>query len=179
MNIEELIKRRKDKLDVENTPPEVWGDIQKEWKKESPRKHLLWQVAAVIFIVTSIGLLSQNIILQNKVEDLASLGDISEKYSEIEKNYQKEIDQIESSISIIQVKKQEDFSWIFNELTALDEVNEIYRQDIGKANEEQLVSVLIDYYEKKLRLLKKLEFEIKRTNKLKNDEKINTDSISI
>ncbi|MEQ9231256.1 MAG: hypothetical protein RIF46_11290, partial [Cyclobacteriaceae bacterium] len=55
------------------------------------------------------------------------------------------------------------------ELEALEEINKQYRADIGtEADEELLVNALIDYYEKKIRLLKKLELEI---NRQKNEER--------
>lgn len=177
MNIEEAIKNRKDQLDVDTPPPELWDDIRKDWKKE--RKPGWWKVAAAIFIATSLGLLIHNISLQNQVEELASLGDLSEEYRDLENNYITEIKNIESSIPIVEVKSQNDFQWIFEELETLDQINILYRQDIGKINEKQLVGVLIDYYEKKIRLLKKLELEIRRTNKLNNNEETDINSVSL
>ena len=174
MNIEELIKKKKEQLDVETPPAELWNGIKKEWKSE--KSFSWWKVAAAIFICTSLGLLLHNISLQNQVDELATLGDISEEYRSIENSYITQINELESNIEISQVKSQDDFSWIFDELDALDEINKLYRRDIGKTSEEQLVGVLIDCYEKKIRLLKKLELEIKRTNKFNNDEETYTNS---
>ncbi len=177
MNIEELIKKRKDQLDVETPPAELWDGIRKEWKSE---KHFSWwKVAAVIFITTSLGLLLHNISLQSQVEELATLGDISDEYKRIEDSYLTQINELESSIEITQAKSQNDFNWIFEELQTLDEINQLYRKDIGKINEDQLVGVLIDCYEKKIRLLSKLELEIKRTNKFNNDEETHTNSVNL
>ncbi|MEO9485425.1 MAG: hypothetical protein ABJG47_18340 [Ekhidna sp.] len=177
MNIEELIKQRKEQLDVETPPVEMWDEIKKDWKSEKTMSW--WKVAAVIFITTSLGLLLHNISLQNRVEELATLGDISEEYRSMENSYVTQIKALESSIEINQVKSKDDFYWIFEELNALDEINNLYRKDIGKINEEQLIGVLIDCYEKKIRLLKKLELEIKRTNKFENNEETNTHSVSL
>lgn len=177
MNIEELIDKRKSQLDLDTPPVELWEDIKKDWKPE--RSFSWWKVAAVIFITTSIGLLLHNISLQNQVEELATLGDISEEYRSIEDAYVMQINEIESGIEINQAKIQEDYSWIFEELNTLEEINTLYRKDIGKINEDQLVGVLIDCYEKKIRLLKKLELEIERTNKFNNDEETNTDSVNL
>ncbi|MEQ8903756.1 hypothetical protein [Ekhidna sp.] len=179
MNIEEIIKKKKDQLDIESPPAELWDGIKKQWKPEQRSTMQWWKAAAVLFISTSIGLLIHNITLQNKVEELATLGDISEEYKAIEKNYLTEISHLEASIPLKQVKSQQDFVWIFEELETLDQINLMYRQDIGKINKAQLVGVLMDYYEKKIRLLKKLELEIKRTNKFKENEETNTNSISL
>lgn len=177
MNIEEIIKSRKEQLDVDSPPPELWDGIRKEWKQE--KKYGWWKVAAVVFITTSLGLLIHNITLQNQVEELASLGDISEEYRGIENDYISQISVLEASIPITEAKSQNDFQWIFEELETLDQINTLYRQDIGKINEVQLVGVLVDYYEKKIRLLKKLELELKRTNKLNSDEEININSTNL
>lgn len=177
MNIEEHIKNRREQLDIENPPADTWNDIKKEWKKEPSISW--WKVAAVLFITTSVGLLLHNISLQNQVDELASLGDISEEYKAIEDEYVAQINQLESDVEINQVRSNEDFSWIFEELNALDEIDKLYRKDIGKINEEQLVGVLIDCYEKKIRLLSKLELEIKRTNKFKDNEETNSNSINL
>jgi len=130
-----------------------------------------------VFIAATLGLLIHNIRLQQEVETLASLGDLSEEYQEMENDYLLQINQIETSLSIEEVKSNEEYQWMFEEMAALEEVNDLYRQDIGKINEDQLVEVLIDYYEKKLRLLKKLELEIKRANKYNRDEEMDSNSV--
>ncbi|WP_424961122.1 hypothetical protein [Ekhidna sp.] len=177
MNIEDLIKKRKENLDIDSPPPDLWDGIKQEWKNEKSVKLSWWKVAAVIFITTSVGLLIHNISLQNTVDKLASLGDISTEYRELEDNYVSQINQLEANIPMKELKSNEDFQWIQEELKTLDEVNKLYRQDIGKINEEQLVGVLVDYYEKKIKLLRKLELEIKRANKFKDNEETDTDSI--
>ncbi|WP_421765268.1 hypothetical protein [Ekhidna sp.] len=178
MNIEDLIKNRKDQLAIESPPKDSWDMIQKGWKKKQPG-FSWWKVAAVIFISTSIGLLIHNISLQNQVETLASLGDISEEYKQIENSYITQINEIESSDEIQKARYQSDYSWIFDELKTLEEVNELYRNDIGNVDENLLVGTLIDHYEKKIRLLKKLELEIKRNNKIEENEKDNNTSVSM
>lgn len=178
MNIEDLIKKRAERLDVESPPPELWDGIKKEWKNERSST-IWWKAAAAIFIITSAGLLFHNTLLQQQVEELSSLGDISEEYQNLEQGYIQQVNLLEESLPMEELKQDSDFSWAFEELDLLEEVNAMYRADIGKADTEQVVSVLIDYYEKKLRLLKKLQLEIERKNKLKNDETITTDSITI
>lgn len=179
MKIDELIKQRKDQLDVEHAPPEVWQGISAELKKPKTSHFQWWKVAAIIFICFSIGLFVQNRLLQNQVDELASLGDISEEYSVMENDYITQVNQLQSAIPINELKEQEDYKWIFEELKILEEINTMYRSDIGKVNKEQLVGVLIDYYEKKIKLLKKLELEIERNEKRNTNEKATTDHIRI
>ncbi|WP_425391303.1 hypothetical protein [Ekhidna sp.] len=179
MNIEELLRNRKDQLDQDSPPPELWDNIKTDWKSEAKHPIHFWKIAAVIFITCTIGLLFHNITLQNRVDQLATLGDISEEYRIIENNYLAQINEIESQIPINEVKGKSDFEWIFQELHTLEEVNKLYRRDIGSIHEDQLVNILIDHYEKKIRLLKKLELEIERTNKIEHNEKNTTRSVNI
>lgn len=174
MQIEKLINDRKERLDVESPPAELWQSIRNEWKKENTFQDRFrwWKVAAILFMATSLGMLGYNLFLQNKVEQLASLGDISMKYAEMERAYEDEISKLEENLPINKVNEKDDFAWIFEELGVLEEINNTYRSDIGKnVDQDRLVKVLVDYYEKKIRLLKKLEHEIERKNKLKNNEK--------
>ena len=170
MNIEDLIKKRKDELDLDQPPAESWEVIQKQWKSQPPVRFNWWRVAAMILLTFFLGLLVRNQVLEEQVNELASLGDISETYQEVENDYLMQINQIETEISFEEVRGDEDMAWMVEELNVLDEVNDLYRRDIGKINEDQLVEVLIDYYEKKIRLLRKIQLEIERSNKFKNDE---------
>lgn len=182
MQIEDLIKQQRDELDIENPPTELWDNIRKEWKGEKFSKQPIywWKVAALIFITTSFGLLLYTFSLHNKVEKLASLGDISAEYKEVQVKYEQEIATLESSVPIQNVKQDDDFFWITQEMKTLEEINQLYRKDIGKAADQaQLVEALVDYYEKKINLLKKLELEINRTQKFIKDEKDTTDTISL
>jgi len=179
MKIDELIKERKNGLDVEAPPAEVWQNIRQEWKPEKKRNFEWWKVAAVIFICLSIGLLIQNRLLWSQVNELASLGDLSDNYAKVEKEYLSQVGFLEESIPLDDLKDIDDYQWIFEELELLEEINTMYRADIGQVNEEQLVGVLIDYYEKKIKLLKKLELEIERNSNRNKNEKTDTDPIRI
>lgn len=179
MKIDELIKNRKDKLDVETPPQEVWKAIKEEIRPIKSTSFQWWKVAAIIFVSLSIGLLIQNRLLQSQVDELATLGDISDEYQRIENNYLSQVNLLEGSIPLDELKEDADYTWVFEELVMLEEINTMYRADIGKVSEQQLVAVLIDYYEKKLNLLKTLELEIKRNSNKNDNEKTTTDHIRI
>ena len=178
-NIEELLRENRQELDVESPPSDAWEKIRGEFHSFHEQKKQpafsWWKVAAVIFLISTVGLIGHNIFLHQRVEELASLGDIAEEYAPIEKSYQTEINQLTSRIHVKEALSQKDLAWMADELKALEEVNKQYRGDIGTdADQELIVQALIDYYEKKIRLLKKLELEI---NRLEN-EKRNTSAIS-
>ncbi|MEP5610903.1 MAG: hypothetical protein ABJP45_01575 [Cyclobacteriaceae bacterium] len=184
MRIEDIIKKQKNQLDLESPPTELWDRVKSDWKTESIKETAgsfqWWKIAAMVFISTSIALLLYSLSLQSKVNQLASLGDISSEYQVLERQYQNEIASLEVNINIQEVSTSEDLSWIVEEMKTLEEINNIYRRDIGRVpDQNELVKALVDYYEKKIKLLKKLELEINRTQKFNNDEKGNTDTISI
>lgn len=176
-DIEKILRENKAKLDFEKVPEDTWEGIRNSIQKrnKSEKSFQFWKVAAVVFMAVSIGLLADNISLLNQVEELASLGDISQEYSELEMNYEFQINQLTSQFSIDDAFQTEDLNWMAKELDALEKVNQQYRQDIGtEADQELLVEALIDYYEKKIRLLRKIELEI---NRQQNEERT-TNTIS-
>lgn len=180
-DIENIIKKNRAQLDIENPPSDSWDEVRKSLSpdKAKAKSHSIqwWKAAAVLFLATSVSLLIYNMSLKEQVDELASLGDISNEYKNVEQSYQHEIGQLTSKLSVNEILKAEDLAWMADELKALEEVNNQYRQDIGKAGDQELlVEALIDYYEKKIRLLKKLELEI---NRQKNEERTTTDLSAI
>lgn len=183
MKIDDIIKNKRDQLDVEQPPTDLWEGIKKEWKQESKPSYVWWKIAAILFLASTFALIIHTQSLQNQVDKLASLGDISKEYNVLEKNYQSQIMVLETSISFDKMNEDNDFSWLIDELNTLEGVNKMYQQDLGRGiAKEQLVGVLIDYYEKRIKLLKKLNMEIERAEKIQNNESEKTqrsDAISI
>ena len=165
MKLEDYIKSRVPHQDIATPPDDMWQKINERWEKPKPKRTLnMWKYAAILFIASSLGLTVYSLSLQNQVDKLISLGDISKEYQQLEDAYKQEISELENQVSLTQVSQSEDLGWLVDELNTLDRINEEYRQDTGVlVDEEQLVGVLIDYYEKRIRILKKLELEIRRT----------------
>lgn len=172
MKIDDIIKNKKDLLDVEQPPEELWVNILKEWKKETKSYMKIWKVAAILLLTSTIALLIYTQSLQNQVMRAASLGDISKEYKLLEKDYTGQIEILEASLPLDEIRSNKKFDWLIDELNTLDEINKMYQNDLGKGvAKEQLVGVLIDYYEKRIKLLKKLDLELKRVKKANNKER--------
>jgi hypothetical protein len=171
MKIDDIIRNKRDQLDVEQPPVNLWEGIKKDWKQKSEPSYVWWKIAAVLFLGSTFALIIYTQSLQNQVKQLASLGDISKEYNALEKDYQNQIKVLEASIPLDKMNENQDFSWLIDELNTLEGINKMYQEDLGKGvAKEQLVGVLIDYYEKRIKLLKKLDMEIKRAEKMHNDE---------
>lgn len=174
MNIEDLIRKQKKDLDVETPPPELWSSIKNEWKQEPPSYFIapkVWKAAAAIFMILSVTLLLYSISLEQKFKKVAALSDVSDDYKQLEIKYKEIIDQLESSISIVQIRDDDNYQWVFEELSALEDVNMIYLADLKESEQERIVRSLIDYYEKKIQLLRRLQREIDRIKTKNHNEK--------
>lgn len=168
--LEEYITQNKDSFEIENPPKEVWESLQNQIEPKSKQGFQFWKWAAAFLLLVSASLVyivyEQNLIITNSA-NLYSLGDVSPEYAEIEKGYTQSIKEITTRINLEEIDRT-DYAWLFEELRTLDELNENFRRDIYKVkDQERLVEILIDHYEKKLRILKKLEKEIQRNEQKK------------
>lgn len=147
-------------LNVEEAPDGAWEKIKTAVPGKKQVTHW-WRVAAVLFFISTAGILVWTMQNQQPAKSIA-LGDISREYKQLERHYQSDVQRLMSSISWTEDDRTE-FAWIFEELNLLDEMKVSYEEDLAKTGKtEQVVPILIDYYEKKIKLLKKLELEINR-----------------
>ena len=156
----EIIQRREE-MDQLDTPPDLWQNITKEAFHLSKHRTLIryWQIAASLLFVTCIGL---GYLLIQKNDEPMQLGDISPAYMQMEIEYIQEIEQIYASLPIDSISHA-DFSWLLDELSYLDTIRSEYLKDLPTAHDrEKVIRALVDYYEKKLKILRKLELEINR-----------------
>ena len=81
---------------------------------------------------------------------------------EQEKAFQKMISQKEAVLNLPAVDKSA-FEEIFEELYILEQIHQQYLKDLPQYNQkDQLVEVLIKYYERKIRILERLSKEIEK-----------------
>jgi hypothetical protein len=60
-------------------------------------------------------------------------------------------------------EEKSEFGFLLDELKELDKVYKTYEEDLYKTGEnEQIINALLDYYEKKIRLLNRLSMEIEK-----------------
>ncbi len=165
-DIEKIIREQRNELDIENPPDMLWEGIERNLSLKKPKQNFtwIWRAAAIGFLLVSSALLVLYINEKSVNDQLTSLGDISQEYDSLEKTYKRDIDQIQSSLEIKTVHREE-LSWLFDELEFLEEMNKTYKEELANyGGKEKVVSTLIDYYEKKLKILKRIELEIQRKN---------------
>lgn len=155
---------QRDQFDIDTPSDKVWENIAgKVSIKKKPNYNWIWKAAAILLLFSS-GLLSYLLWNQQSASQLPTLGSISGTYASMERDYQLAIGQLTSQLESESYDASA-FKWIFEELENLDAINLKYRKDLkaGQVN-DKLIEALIDHYEKKLKLLKKLELEINRKN---------------
>lgn len=126
-----------------------------------------WAIAASIVLVLSV-----YILLPTKTEAPMEV-QIAEIFPEIaqqEANYQRLIAQKEDELNLSMVDKKA-FAELFSELQQLEEIHKEYLQDLPRYEKnDHLVSILLRYYERKIKILERLSREIEK--KKMNHEKI-------
>lgn len=164
---EEYIRKNRAQLDVEDTDYDaLWEGIQ---SAQTPKKSKgIWWVAAVLVPAFALLLFYNSGEEQVPNEKLYSLSDISPEFEKVEKEFQQDITE-----KLERIEKEDhdvDIEFLWDELEDLEEVNKAYRKDIGKVEDERLIQALLDYYEKKMRILEKILKEVERSKKHNYEE---------
>lgn len=165
---EDEIREIRAELDVYEAPVGKWKEIEKQVFKHSNVSTGVnwWRIAASILLFVSVSM-GYFLIQTNRGPN--SLSDLSPAYQQLEMKYQHEIDQTYASLQLGDIDTRH-VQWLLEELTLIDSMQNEYLPDLSnESNQERVIMVLIDQYEKKLKILRKIELEI---NRQKNEEGI-------
>lgn len=160
-DLEKHIRENRAGLDTEKVPGSSWKVIE---QRTGLKKKAAWADYLKIAAGISIGLLIGLLLYQQdtNIEHLYSLGDIAPEYARVEDEYQETVEELYQKIDFQNLDSAE-YQWLLEEIDYIDELNVELRKDIdSNVNSEKLVKSLIDHYEKKIRLLERLELEINR-----------------
>lgn len=162
--LERFVAGHREELDLDIPPQAVWEGVRKSLPKAKRSMQGFWRAAAVMLLLLSTGLGWMLYSQSGGSPAMDSLGDISAEYRHMEEGYKQSILQLQTSMGWEEIDREE-YAWLFEELDYLDSLNQNIKGDLNKSvDRDKLVRMLIDYYEKKLKLLKKLELELNRTN---------------
>ncbi len=94
---------------------------------------------------------------------IVTLADVSKELGEQEAELKLIADEKWAEISPLSDEEKTQFQFLFDELNELDKVYKSYGKDLNEFGEnEQIINVLLDYYEKKIRILNRLNLEIQK-----------------
>lgn len=148
----------------------LWEGIQLALlKKKYKRRVKIWQVAAVLFGVIAVGQLTYLFMNPVKgdntnvaVDNTSESNEVNGAFEALEANYQQEVEVLQNQVQSKKINPSE-YAILFEELDYIEEVEGEFRSDIPLVNDkERLAEILVDTYEKKIKLLERLLEQIER-----------------
>lgn len=169
LDIEKYLKRNQLKLNTEEPDDElIWSGIRNEVKKNKPTQaNWFWKIAAVFLFGVLITYVEVKETAKEQVV-IVTLADISEELGQQEAELKLIADSKWAEVKSLSISEKSDFQFLLDELNELDKVYNSYEKDLTEiGGNEQIVNALLDYYEKKIRILNRISMEIQ---KQKNEE---------
>ena len=163
-DLEKYLKTKRLKLDVEE--PEVdmiWEGVKHDLSsKKNGLPQWFWKVAAIFIFVVSASYFIINETGEKQVI-LVNLSDISEDLGTQEAQLQQLVSLKWNEVQNQLPEESKEFQFLLDELKSLDEVYATYQKDLNSTlNNEPVIRAMLDYYEKKIRILNRLLLEIEK-----------------
>ena len=167
MKVDQWIKKHRDRFDDAEPSDKLWSEIRDALPQNSrkPRRFTM-AAAAVFFIAVGLGLWDFYKSANQSAPSLPA------EFLAQEARYQRDVQGVKQELDLTRLQGNSDYQWVFEELANLDRIQQQYREAAQlPVPQEELLAVLIDNYEKRLRLLRRLQMEIERNQRHVNDEK--------
>lgn len=170
MKLDEWIKNHREDFDQVDAPDQLWSDISKAVPQQrKPAPYWLYAAAAALLLAMGLGLYK----FQNPTSSHLN-GHLPQAFLAQEQSYQRDVQAVKQQLDLSTLSENPDYQWVFEELAHLDRINQQYRRDAEYlVPQEELMAVLIDNYEKRLRLLRRLQMELERNQRHHENENIN------
>ena len=169
-NLEKYLKENRLKLDVDEPDKHsIWERIKGGIDKKN---HILpnwfWKVAAIFIFIVSGTYFIINETKEDKVV-LVTIADVSENFGKQEAELIHLVNLKWEEVQPLIPKNNNDLQFLLDELNELDEVYKTYQNDLGNSDaNEQIITTLLDYYQKKIRILNRLLHEIQKQQNHEN-----------
>lgn len=172
MKLDNWMRENRQSFDEAEPPEGIWTGLKEHIPQEKKTRKAYWQWSAAAVILLSIGFW-WNQAEPKPITDADPKVNLPAGFLAQEANYQQDLQIIEAQIDLSEIATNPDYAWVFEELEELEDINNQYRADLNNpVPKEELLGVLIDYYEKRLRLLRRLQMEIERNQKIIENEKL-------
>ncbi|MBN1820262.1 MAG: hypothetical protein JW833_06080 [Prolixibacteraceae bacterium] len=165
-DLEKYLKEKRLLLDADQ-PDEnsVWEGIR-AGLAEPGKVHAnwFWKIAAVFLFGVLITYVAMNELRRGESQP-ASLADISEELGKQEAEFKKvansKWDQVKPYLS----EDKSDIRFLLDELNELETIHKIYQSDLKElGSNEYIIRALLDYYQKKIKILDRILLEIEKQN---------------
>lgn len=163
-DLEKYLKENRLKLDVEEPEADlVWEGIRSGVnKKRQLIPNWFWKVAAILIFVMSGTYFVVNETSKDKMV-VITLADISTELGEQEAELQQVVDLKWKQVEPLLPDSNLHLQFLLAEINELDTIYKTYQQDLGQTEtNERIIRAMLDYYEKKIRILNRLQLEIEK-----------------
>jgi hypothetical protein len=174
INLEKYLKTKRKELDVEEPDDALlWEGIRKEIITEKKASGFnLWKVAAIFLAVFTLSYIIYNEISREKEREF-TLSQINESLGAREKAYQQTVilKMQDANIQELSGTSENDIiPVLINELNVLDTIYQDAISDLKQHGYmEQIVEIIFDTYEKRIRILEKIIMETRKIEKYEED----------
>jgi len=164
MKLKKYLKENRLMLDVEQPDDDkIWKEISLRTQNENRLKNnWFWKIAAVFLF----GVLITYVTVKETTKQpviIVSLADVSKELGEKEAALKLVADKKWAEIGPLSAEDKTQFQFLLDELKELDKVYAEYEKDLTEiGGNEQIINALLDYYEKKIRILNRLSLEIQK-----------------
>ena len=168
-DFEKYVEGHRNEFDVDE-PRNLWGGIQAEMlRKKYQNKLNAWRIAASVAILFAVSHLGFDVAMRNMQPSATPQN--TGAFASLEVQYEEEVENLEKEVKQKGLNKHE-YATLFEQLAYIDKIENEYRADIPLGNnKEKIAEILVDTYEKKIRLLERLLEEADRNEKLQNELK--------
>lgn len=168
-NWEDYLKAHKSETDLfEPDEERIWRGINKDLSKPAfLSSRFLLRIAAVLVVLLAIGsLVRHELMMQNQFDSLAR---INEELASKEQNYMQQVQHKWDEYNAIEAGESPVTQLLLNELEFLDTIYARGLNDIKSYGyNERAVVILLDTYEKRLRIIERLINEKRKQEKYEN-----------
>jgi hypothetical protein len=183
-DLEKYLTQKRKEMDVE-TPEDsiIWEGIRGTLHRKEVRPARsssvsttvrILRIAAVVFILFSVGYITRDIIGKRSEVRVIRLADISKVLGEKEKQYVTMVNLKSEEVRAYESTDNMIIRELFEEIRRLDVVYDQSLKDLKEIGyNEKIINTIFDTYEKKIHLLELIILESNKTGSHENSRKIN------
>lgn len=177
---EAYLRSQRPAMDVEEPDDHlIWDGISRELEN---KKHggfrNFWKAAAVIILMVSLTYVFYNEFYRQQPQNIynITLSDIKPEYADKVSGYRAAFEQKMAEVNQQNTGGIEKLDFFFRELNSLDTMYRQYQEDYHNYGyDERLVKAMLDYYEKRVRVLDRMLMEIQKHKDYEKRKEIQTE----
>jgi len=179
INFEKYLASQRKHIDIEN-PDDflIWEGIHNNLNQRKTRVHnVFWKAAAIILFLVSATYIMYNEFYHNTpgVYNI-TLSEIEPAYAERVMEYRIAIDEKWTQVQAVKHGEMKRVEVFLTELDGLDKMYREYQEDYRSYGyNEQLVRAMLDYYDKRVRILDRMLMEIQKHKDYEKRKEVETE----